>query len=571
MATGAFLTFLLGWAMLPALHADTKAKVAVLPFAMNAEKDLAYLQEGIMDMLGSRLYWEGKVEVIEKRRVREAVGGHQGPWTLEAASELGSRLGADYVLFGSLTVFGESISLDATMADLARRKPPETVFVQTQGMDAVIPEINRFAQKVNAKIFGRPYQETETAQASRPEPRQPVDTGASSLNPQFRKFHQTDVQGGGFWKSRKIEAEIRAMDIGDVTGDGKNELVVAEGIEIHVYRFEQGALKRVASHKSEDRHRFLSVDLADINKNGRAEIFASRFNEASTTVSSMVYELKGNELVPVVKDSPWFYRVMDWPGKGRILVGQQKGRPGDVGGEGDSVIRDFFERRLCQLAWSGSDYVEAGGEPLMDLSAPHFRSLYIYNFTIGDVSGDGAPEIVYIDQNDRLNLLDAQGESLQKTSEYYGGTLNFIVTNPRWDDSKSHSIRQNNLFIPARILIADLDGDGKNEIIINQNKSSTYGLTNRFKAFSDGKVVSLSWNGIALDPNWESRQLNGCLSDYKIKDLDNDGKADLVVAMLQERGGAVFVKAKSLVVSYQLELGKAEGGGAARPASRGGG
>jgi hypothetical protein len=33
--------------------------------------------------------------------------------------------------------------------------------------------------------------------------------------------------------------------------------------------------------------------------------------------------------------------------------------------------------------------------------------------------------------------------------------------------------------------------------------------------------------------------------------------------MLQERGGAVFVKAKSLVVSYQLKVGKAAGGGAA--------
>ena len=103
-------------------------------------------------------------------------------------------------------------------------------------------------------------------------------------------------------------------------------------------------------------------------------------------------------------------------------------------------------------------------------------------------------------------------------------------------------------------MIVDLDQNGKNELIVNQNKSATGGYTERFKAFGEGKIVSLSWTGLALEPNWESRKMTGCLSAYHVKDLDNDGNPDLVVSILQERGAKFFQKAKSLVVSYKLKM-----------------
>ena len=197
---------------------------------------------------------------------------------------------------------------------------------------------------------------------------------------------------------------------------------------------------------------------------------------------------------------------------------------------------------------NGADYVPSGDGPLLDL-----RDVYIYNFAIGDLTGDNVPEIVMIDKWGNLHLMDQGGESLHKTSEAYGGTLNAILTNP--DAPETFQPEKVYLFIPARILIADLDKDGRNEIIINQNRSSVGDFTERFRAYSDGQIVSLSWNGLALNANWESQKLNGTLSDYQIKDLDHDGRPDLVVAMLQQRGAA-FRDAKSVVLSYKLKVGK---------------
>ncbi|MBW2119785.1 MAG: hypothetical protein JRH09_17945, partial [Deltaproteobacteria bacterium] len=95
----------------PASYAKKPQKVAVLPFVMNAERDLSFLREGILDMLASRLFWKDKVMVIEKRLVRGAMKGHQGPITPEYAAELGQKLDADYVLYGSLTIFAQSVSM----------------------------------------------------------------------------------------------------------------------------------------------------------------------------------------------------------------------------------------------------------------------------------------------------------------------------------------------------------------------------------------------------------------------------------------------------------------------------
>ncbi|MBW1786564.1 MAG: VCBS repeat-containing protein [Deltaproteobacteria bacterium] len=351
-----------------------------------------------------------------------------------------------------------------------------------------------------------------------------------------------------FQNSWPIDAEVTAMAMGDLTGDGRNELVLAAGIDIHVYALHQGRLKPLARHKSFDRYRFIALDVADMDGDGRAEVYASRFNEGMTAPSSMVFELKDGELHPLVKNSEWFFRVMHWPGKGEILVGQHKGRPGDVGGGG--VIRDFFERRIYRLAWQGSSLAPDKG-PLADLSRGSRKSVYIYNFALGDVTGDGAPEMAVIDREGRLNIMDIQGNLLAWTDAAYGGAAGYIWTNPGWDDSKSRSIRQQYLYIPPRVLIRDLNGDGTNEIIAGRNSSS--GMASRFRSFiTDGGIEAFSWKGAGLVADWETAPMGGSLSDYTIKDLDNDGSDELVAVMLQKRKSGLFEKGRSLVVSYPL-------------------
>jgi TolB-like protein len=521
--------------------ARTPAVIAVLPFSINAEKDLGFLREGIMDMLMTRLYWKGKVSVIEKDKVKGAVKQISGPFDLEKAGDVGKRLGADYVLFGSLTIFGESVSVDATMASITKNDPPVTVFVQTKGMESVIPEINTFAQKVNSGIFGRSVAETE-APARGVQVRAGQDRG-SGLNPNFTAY-DSDAERASFWKSRAFNSEIMGMDIGDVNGDGLNELILIEETVISVYSFKEGTLARLAGYEAEDRTRFIWIDAADINGNGRAEIFASKATGSS--ISSVVLEMEGGKLKPVVNDSSWFYRVMDWPGLGKILLGQQRmvgSHTGEVG-----LTDAFFVPGIFRLVWKGKDYEKEGALPLLNL-----KGIYVFNFVVGRLGKDPTPFIVAVDWYEKLRLLTMTGEEIHKTSDYYGGTLNYVMTS---DTTRHETLRRDSFYIPARLLITDVDKDGSNELIVNQNKSTTLGMTERLRAFSDGKIVALTWDGVSFTPVWESRKLQGCLSSFQIKDLDNDAKDELVVSMIHDRGVSLLAKARSSIISYRLEQRK---------------
>ncbi len=165
----AIFSLLLFISVSPAIAAP--ARVAILPFEINAEKDMTFLQEGILDMLGSRLAWRDKVEVISENETKAALASVEGFDGESRALLVGGKLQADYVLFGSLTVFGESVSIDAKMADVSGQQAPLPFFAQTRSMGEVIPQINQFASTINATVFGR-----EVAQRRRRQrlPRRPA-------------------------------------------------------------------------------------------------------------------------------------------------------------------------------------------------------------------------------------------------------------------------------------------------------------------------------------------------------------------------------------------------------------
>jgi hypothetical protein len=93
-----------------------------------------------------------------------------------AARSIGSRLNADFVLFGSLTVLGENVSIDAKIVDISGSQPAMTFFDQSRDLGAVITKINLMAADINDKMFGRPAQTTaKAAPAAQPPPTKKAD------------------------------------------------------------------------------------------------------------------------------------------------------------------------------------------------------------------------------------------------------------------------------------------------------------------------------------------------------------------------------------------------------------
>jgi len=84
---------------------------------------------------------------------------------------------------------------------------------------------------------------------------------------------------------------------------------------------------------------------------------------------------------------------------------------------------------------------------------------------------------------------------------------------------------------PWKVALADVDGDGRKEVIAGVWKKS------RYDPVFARRVFVYSWNGKRLLPKWLGSRLNRRFTDFVLCPLDNDGKTELVALEEAPRGG----------------------------------
>jgi len=520
VATVLLLLALSTIAALPALSAGP-LRVAILPFQIHSAEDLGYLKEGIYDIISSRLAASGQIDVIGKSAI-EAVLVEMRPPRLseDVAREAGVRLEADYVVLGSITKIVEFISIDARLIDVAGQKPASGVFAQTKGLDQLMVKVDEFARDMGARILGEPAVAEKKAAA-------PTRTPFIVRPKESPIVHAQE--GVGFQKSQAFPFEIKGLDIGDVDGDGKNEIILIDRNTLWIYQYIEERLRLVRKLKGRVSHNFLTLDVADVNGNGRAEIFVTNIVEEH--LSSFILEHEEGGFKKISDGNDWYFRVLDLPKKGPTLLCQKMG------------LEESFFGPIYQFRWK-SNGLSKGKK----LKLPKETSLF--GLAIADVTGDGEAEIIRFDDGDRLRVLSKDGKRLlHKTSDRYGGSNNFFDRESVPQMQARDHVAQR-VFLPGRIVPLDLDEDGKVELIVNKNHFATGRLLDRVRLFDKGEVHDLVWDGMMLAERWRTKQIPGYIADYQVKDFDNDGDRELVVAMISQF--EAFGRSESRILFFEL-------------------
>jgi len=523
---------------------EKPARVAVIPFTIHAEKDLSFLKQGIVDMLSSRLAWEGKVGVISRDEVLNAYPAGAGLLTEKDAREIGTAIGADYVLFGSLTVFGNSVSIDAKIADISGSRPTLAFFNQSQGMDEVILRINQFAEEINTKVFGRKVSLQALPPSAAQQPAQQPSIYAhpeKALEPELRKggfvkegqspFVVDRAAEGGrdFWKSQNIAEELKGIALADVDGDGKNETILLSSQKVMIYRAEAGRFTKLGEYTGQSYKNFIGVDAADIKKDGRAEIFVTSLDMSSRNLDSFVLEWKDNKPVATATDLNWYFRAINHPVRGRLLLGQKRG------------ATELFVAGVYEIEWNGKAYDAA-----VPLDLP--GGVTVFGFALGDIMKDGREMIIALDKYDHLRLLAPSGQKEWESKDTFGGSENFLEV-PTHSSDKDHEVDR--VFLPQRIEGFNLDRNGQFEVVAVRNHAFSSRVFDRFRQFGEAQFESLTWDGLGLSSNWHTRKISGYACDYALGDFDNDGRPDLVAALVSKRDPLIG-KARSSVIAYDL-------------------
>jgi TolB-like protein len=127
--------------------AAAPARIALLPVTVHSsDGGSSYLSAGLASMLSSRLEQFDEVTVV---RVESTGAGEA------AALEAGRQAGADFVVYGSFTQFGEGASLDLQCARVAGGVDgTRRIFVQSGTLGDIIPKLDELAGKIHLHVSG---------------------------------------------------------------------------------------------------------------------------------------------------------------------------------------------------------------------------------------------------------------------------------------------------------------------------------------------------------------------------------------------------------------------------------
>jgi hypothetical protein len=289
---------------------------------------------------------------------------------------------------------------------------------------------------------------------------------------------------------------------GDTDGNGTRELVVSDGHDIRVYNMKK-EMQEIWYIKGGTKERHLSVDMLDLNGNGREEIFITSLIDEERAGSiigddiaspvtdrgrlrSFVIEYDPAEGYRKISEGlPYFLRVTS----GKLLMQ----------GFRDSNI---FDSPVYIGRWDGGTY-----QPDRPLELPD--GVNIYGFVHVDWQKRGVPDIMSIDDRGFLNLY-RKGEQVWRSDTTYGRPLiSFKKETPSMIDL------QNEWIIRGRLIAVNTD---KGQQVIAVRRKELLTKVPRLGSFS-AEVYTLKWDGGSMDEELMLRGVSGSLSDYWV-----DGK-----------------------------------------------
>lgn len=144
---------LVGLLFPPIGHAQQGKAVAVLPFSINAPESLDHLRLGLQEILSTRLADLGVSTVPPSLVNRHPLSSLTALGT-EEVSALGQALQVDFLVLGSLTQIGRTISLDLKALDVAGDQAPFSIFMVEEDVDRLPEAAERASRSLYNRIAG---------------------------------------------------------------------------------------------------------------------------------------------------------------------------------------------------------------------------------------------------------------------------------------------------------------------------------------------------------------------------------------------------------------------------------
>jgi hypothetical protein len=278
----------------------------------------------------------------------------------------------------------------------------------------------------------------------------------------------------------------------------------------------------------------LSVDAADLNGTGRAQMVVVEYRGEGLPITSTVLELEGERFKPIYETTRHYLRV--------VAVGRERWLLEQAAGQSDPFP---FESSVRRLVWRDGTYREA-----TRLKLP--SGVTVYGLALMRLTGSPDPEVIAILPEDRLAVWTAKGQRLWTSADPYGGaavTFSYAPTGESRD--RVEPIGR----IYGRVVPVASEGD-ELDILVWENLLP---LGSQFRtllprlapiAFTEGRMHRLRWRDGGFHRVWLSQVTDGFIADFTYGDFDGDGTPEVIVGVVPRFLG--LVERKTYLVLYEL-------------------
>jgi hypothetical protein len=257
----------------------------------------------------------------------------------------------------------------------------------------------------------------------------------------------------------------------------------------------------------------LSAEVEDLDGDGVAELVLT-YQTPSGLESAIVRYVNRNFKV-IARLPHTILRTVEDPENqdNRILIGQR------------TDVADMFSGEMKRYELVGNE-LTASGKALLP------PGTLLFSYVSGRLGKDRDLVRVILNQEQRLTVFDSENRLLcTALDRIYGVERRISIPAQKG---------QRTVALPGRLLIADTDGDGENELLLIKQRGQT------------SVIQGLSWDGAKLSEKWRTVGSNGIISDFRIRDFKNEGIPSLVLILIKPDPFVILTGPRSVVYAYDL-------------------
>ena len=283
-----------------------------------------------------------------------------------------------------------------------------------------------------------------------------------------------------YYRSPLIDMDAVDIALGDVDGNGTLEILLADPNQVRIYPDVRTGKRWTPTCTFKDEStglRFLSIEAFDVDKDGKAEIFATYFSAFFKRVETYVLKCDGDKL-KVQQTLPWMVRSFQRP-DGTWALGMQQLQ----------ADKSFPLSGIFEVA-SRDGKIEPS-----ETRVKHKRLEFIYGFNFAqreNPAGDEQepdPFLIFYNDVGRLRTQFKRGS--WSSREKYGQTAERV----KW--------YENHLKFRSRFIV-EHSPKGITGLYTLKSIAGMFKLAAPFGLFKNSELHHLRWNGMSLEPNWKA-------------------------------------------------------------------